>query len=99
MPVFVHFISLVAFLLPPVIDLINNKISSSHARFWVSVLFCAVVGTGVEYVMEGGVLTFDGVSEQIMITFGMAQLVYGGVYEGSRVDIKLKSLQGVAGEA
>ena len=86
-----NFLGLVGFLLPPVIDLINNRIASPIARFWVSVLVCALVGTFIEWVLVG-VLTFEGVSAQILITFGMAQLTYGGLWKGSSGDIELKRL-------
>jgi hypothetical protein len=86
-----NFLGLVGFLLPPVIDLINNRIVSPIARFWVSVLVCALVGTFIEWVLVG-VLTFEGVSAQILITFGMAQLTYGGLWKGSSGDIELKRL-------
>lgn len=88
-----NFLALVGFLLPPLIDMINNKVADSRMRFWVSVLVCMVVGTGIEYVLESGLLTFDGVSEQIMLTFGMAQLSYGALWEDSKADIELKKIQ------
>lgn len=87
-----NFLALVGFLLPPLIDLINNKISSSYARFWLSVLVCSVVGTFIEWVMVG-LMTFEGVSTQILLTFGMAQLTYGALWNGSSADSELKKLQ------
>ena len=88
-----NFLALVGFLLPPVIDLINNKVVNNYARFWLSVLVCAFVGTGIEWVMVG-VLTFEGVSTQILLTFGMAQLTYGALWKGSPADTELKKIQG-----
>lgn len=87
-----NFLSLIGFLLPPLIDVINNKVANSTARFWVSVLVCGLVGTLVEFVLNG-VLTFEGVSTQILLTFGMAQLTFGGLWNGSKPDKTLKSLQ------
>lgn len=87
-----NFLSLVGFLLPPMIDIVNNKVSDGSSRFWISVFICALVGTFIEWVMAG-VLTFEGVSTQILLTFGMAQLTYGGVYKNSSLDVKIKELQ------
>lgn len=87
-----NFLSLIGFLLPPLIDVINNRISNSTARFWISVLICGIVGTFVEYVLTSS-LTFEGVSTQILLTFGMAQLTFGGLWKDSQPDLKLKELQ------
>lgn len=87
-----NFLALVGFLLPPLIDLINNKISSSYARFWFSVLVCTLVGIFIEWVTVG-TLTFEGCSTQILLTFGMAQLTYGALWKGSTADTQLKKIQ------
>jgi len=87
-----NFLALIGFLLPPLIDLVNNKIKNGRYRFWVSVLICIVVGTFVEWVLVG-VLTFDGASKQIMLTFGMAQLSYQALWRKSTADMELKKLQ------
>lgn len=89
-----NLIALVGFILPPLIDLINNKIASKYLRFWVSVLVCALVGTGVEWVIAGGVLTPDSVSARMLFTFGLAQLSYGALWNGSKADTELKTIQG-----
>lgn len=88
-----NFLALIGFLLPPLIDLINNYVPNKRARFWVSVIVCGIVGAGIEWVLTGGLLTFDGVSEQIMLTFGMAQLSYGALWENSAADMELKKIQ------
>lgn len=88
-----NFLALVGFLLPPLIDLVNNYIANKYARFWMSVLICALAGTGIEYVLNGA-LTAEGVSTQILLTFGMAQLTYGAIWKGSPADTELKKLQG-----
>lgn len=81
---------LVAILLPALIDLLNRKVKDSDARFWISVGVCAVVGLAIDY-FDGGVLTIDSASESILATFGIAQLVFKGVWEKSqmREDLKL----------
>lgn len=87
-----NFLALIGFLLPPLIDLVNNYIKNSRARFWMSVAVCAIVGTLVEFVITGG-LTVEGVSTQTMLTFGMAQLSYGALWKGSQADAELKKIQ------
>ena len=87
-----NFLGLVGVILPPIIDLVNNKVASKYLRFWISVLICALVGTGIEWVIAG-VLTPDSVSARILFTFGLAQLSYGALWNGSRADAELKTLQ------
>jgi len=77
-------IKLVAFLLPALIDLINRKIISSDARFWISVLVCALVGTFLHYITSGFV-SFDAWATDVLMVFGMAQLGYKAIYEGSNI--------------
>ena len=74
--------NLIAFLLPTLIDVINRYIKNSDLRFWVSVLVCALVGTGLDY-LTGGFSGFDAWAEQVMVVFGIAQLTYGAVYKNS----------------
>lgn len=87
---------LIGFLLPPLIDLINRKVANSDARFWVSVLACALVGAGINYLDTGFVFVtpkeaFDSISASVLVVFGIAQLVYGGIYKGSSLE---RSIQG-----
>lgn len=69
-----NIMAFIGFLFPPAIDLINRYVKSSDVRFWVSVLFCALVGTGVAFIM--GNFTPDGIAEQALIFIGQAQLSY-----------------------
>lgn len=87
-----NFLSLIGFILPPVIDLINRKIEDRDARFWISVLFCSVVGVVVYYAINR-TISIDGMSAQILITFGEAQLIYKALWENSeaRKELKLKN--------
>lgn len=83
-------LTLVSFLLPPLIDLINRKILDSDIRFWVSVLVCALVGTVIEFVMNGFVfIGADPLIEEMLKTFAMAQLSYKGVWEDHSLRRKL----------
>lgn len=69
-----NIMSFIGFVFPPAIDLINRYIKSSDARFWVSVLFCVIVGAGVSALM--GDLTPDSVFAQALIFIGQAQISY-----------------------
>ena len=82
---------LIAFLFPPVIDLINRKVSDKDARFWVSVAFCVIVGASVSYFAHGSTVLADAV-DQIFVYIGLAQLMYKGIYEDSKVQ---KMIRGV----
>jgi hypothetical protein len=87
-------INFIGFLLPALIDLINRKVSDSDARFWVSVLVCSLTGIGVELLQSGFVfITADPFIEEIMIMFGIAQLVYKGIYEDSKIQ---KAIRGTS---
>lgn len=82
---------LVGILLPPLVDLINRKVGNSDARFWVSVSVCILVGIVVNFIQGDGfhfktiLEGVEAVSKTILIIFGIAQLVYKGVYEDSRL--------------
>lgn len=83
--------TLIGFILPPFIDLINNHIKDNYARFWVSVAFCTVIGFGIEY-LTNNALTIEGVSAQILTVFGLAQISYKAIWEGSDADLSLKGV-------
>jgi hypothetical protein len=82
-------LKLIGFILPAIIDLINSKIQDSKARFWVSVLVCALVGAGVDFITRNGVYTgmtllqiTDALSESALMVFAMAQISYKAVWDG-----------------
>ena len=70
--------------LPPVIDFINKNISNSQARFFISVVFCAVVA----FVLNIDKLVFgqaDSLLASFALIFTQAQVVYKLYWENSRV--------------
>lgn len=81
---------IVGIFLPPVIDLINKHIPHPQYRFWVSFLFCTVVGAIVYYFSYPEMYTFEGVGLSITSVFGLAQLSYKGVYEKSVLQDRLR---------
>jgi hypothetical protein len=82
--------SLIGFLLPPLIDLINRKVGDSDARFWISVSICMLVGVGFEYISNG--MAFLGVEPTVSSIFemiGIAQISYKALWEGNPIRVKL----------
>lgn len=83
--------NLLGVVLVPLIDLLNRRIKDSDLRFWVSVLICSLVGVFVNFVTNNGfhfqtmLEGAESISSSILVIFGIAQLVYKGVYEDSRV--------------
>lgn len=79
---------LIGILVPAVIDLINRNVKNSDARFWISVVVCAVVGLGVNYLETAFAFSnpragFDSISSSILAIFGLAQISYKAVWEKS----------------
>ena len=87
--------NLLGLLLPPFIDLINRRFKDADARFWISILFCSVVGFFVTMVTTNffaGLSLQEGVevtSATIIATFGWSQLSYGAVWKRSDTRKKL----------
>lgn len=82
-------LTFIGFLLPAVIDLFNRKIEDKDLRFWVSVLFCVLVGSAVA-TLESAVFAgmnlvqiVELIAKQSMAMFGMAQLTYKLGWENS----------------
>lgn len=82
--------NIIAFLLPALIDLVNRKISDTDLKFWISVLICGVVGTGMDYLV-GGFTGIEAWAEQVLIIFGIAQLSYGAIYKNSGLQKMLRN--------
>ena len=82
--------SLIGFLLPPLIDLINRKVGDSDARFWIAIGICLVVGVGFEYISNG--MAFIGIEPTVSSMFemiGIAQLSYKALWEDNKLRTKL----------
>jgi len=76
----------IAIILPALIDTINRRITDSDARFWVSVLVCSIFGIGFELLENGFVYVgYDPFVDSILLMFGIAQIVYKGIYEDSKI--------------
>lgn len=82
----------IGFILPPLIDLINRKLTDSDLRFWVSTLLCALVGVGI-FAVSGQPWNLNGIFDSIVWTFGLAQFSYKGLWENSgiRDNLNLKA--------
>lgn len=83
---------LLGFLFPPAIDTINGMVNDTRARFWVSVVLCAVIGTIVSVVIHSGFPGVDVWAKEVMAMFGMAQFSYKAVYEDSKVQDRIRSV-------
>lgn len=82
---------LIGLVLPPVIDLINSKVTDSKVRYLVSMGICIVVGV----LLNIGDLTagsLDTVIASVMLVFVSAQSTYNLYWEksGLRKDMKAK---------
>lgn len=84
-------LQLLGLLLPPLIDLLNRKITDSDIRFWISVSVCFVFGSVVALLTTA---LFDNmkvneiveaISMETIVMFGLAQLSYKGLWEKSAV--------------
>ncbi len=85
------FLTLIGLVIPPIIDLINRKVSDPDLRFWVSLGICALFGFGISVLQDGMPPTIEGVSAQVLMVFGLAQIAYKGLWEKSsqRKDLRL----------
>lgn len=82
--------NLIGVLLPPLIDLVNKHFKDSTVKFWISVVICAVVGIGINWLQTAfkfmsSMEAADSIAASILATFGTAQLVYKAVYEDSKM--------------
>ena len=67
-------LSLIGFMFPPAIDMLNRYVKSSDLRFWVSILFCIVVGAIAT--LFNGNFNPDGIALQAMIFIAQSQISY-----------------------
>jgi hypothetical protein len=93
-------LKLIAIVLPILIDLINRKVKDTDARFWISAGVCMIFGIVINFIETNGfsgiptVLDLvNGISNSVIIVFGLAQLSYKAIWEQSdiRKDIGLNS--------
>lgn len=84
----------IGFLLPPLIDLINRKVPSSDARFWVSVASCVVLAIPIAY-FDGSQPGFgiDEVLTGALVLLGQSQITYKLVYEDSRLQSVMRDIK------
>jgi hypothetical protein len=64
---------LIGFILPPVIDLVNQKISNAKAKFWIAMAICMIIGTIVNL---DKLNDLNGLLGSIAIIFAESQAVY-----------------------
>ena len=90
-------IELFGLLLPPLIDVVNKKVSLEYLRFWISVIVCSIVGYVLCYIQTDGFEGFykmtqygDAISKSIIMTFGLAQLSFGAYWKETNAHKLLK---------
>lgn len=76
-------------LLPPVIDLVNNKIADSKVRYLVSIIFCTVLAFLVEQITNDAT-TLGRLFEGSTTVFLSAQTIYKLYWENSSLRASLK---------
>lgn len=77
-------IELIGFLLPPLIDLVNKKVSDKRLNFIVSLLMCVCVGVGVNV----GNLNIDSLGDvlgSVSMVFASAQVAYALYWKKSEL--------------
>lgn len=76
-------------LLPPIIDLVNNKIADSKVRYLVSIAFCTLLAFLVEQITNDST-TLGRLFEGSTSVFLSAQTIYKLFWEKSSLRASLK---------
>lgn len=74
---------IVALILPPIIDIINSKISNSQVRFLVAFLVCAIIGLIINYTNNLFKFNVNAIPDDILSVFAISQISYQVVYKDS----------------
>lgn len=89
---------LLGLLLPVLIDIFNRRIPDEDLRLLVSVIFCSIVGSFVNWLNTAFIFAtpldaFQSVSSSIMVVFGLSQLSFNAVWKKApiREDLGLKA--------
>jgi hypothetical protein len=80
--------NLLGFFLPPVIDIINNRIADTRVRYLVSMAICLLIGIILNLDKLGNV---DALLENISIVFITAQTTYNLYWKNSDARDSLKT--------
>lgn len=84
------FLKLIGLVLPPVIDLINKHFEDSRVKFLISFIFCAVIGTGSHFIVNGGFVSLDSLSSDILSIFALSQVTYQLGYADSKIQKEIR---------
>lgn len=71
-------------LMPPIIDVVNRKISSSTLRYIISLVVCILVGV----LMNWGEISLENILQSGAIVFASAQSTHKIYWSGSSVRAK-----------
>lgn len=85
--------NLVGFILPPVIDLINFRVSNTQARFWIAFALCLAISVVLNFnkLTAGDIPSLLGSAG---IVFSEAQIVYKTYWADSSLRTGLQSKVG-----
>lgn len=87
-------IELLGLLLPPLIELINKKVTDSTWKFWISVVVCAIFGVLINFFTHGNHLgSQDDVAKSILAVFAASQISFKTVWENSQMREKINPNQ------
>jgi len=82
--------SLIGVILPPIIDLVNTKISNEKVKFVVSFLICSAMGVAVNYPK----LKFVSLEEVL----GSIALIFAGAQASYRLYWKTSNIRRIVNE-
>ena len=80
--------NLIGLVLPPIIDLINNKIADSKIRYWVSMFICFAVGLLLNL---DKLSNWESLAGNIAIVFTTAQITYNTYWKKSELRETMKT--------
>lgn len=83
------FNGLIGLVLPPVIDLLNNRVTNANLRFLISLAVCAIVGI-VLNLSQLEARNYDELAKSISLVFASAQVTYQLYWQKSQLRSKMR---------
>ena len=79
---------IIGIVLPPIIDLVNQKVASAQARFWIAMVFCVVVAF-LANIEEFVNLDWNVMLGKVALIFTESQIIYKVYWEKATLRDKL----------
>lgn len=87
--------AVVGLILPPVIDIVNSRVSNTKVRFIISLVICFSIGLVTVVLTDGvNIENADSVLLSGASAFTTAQLIYKQYYEESKARKTIKKMIG-----